>query len=100
MGHFAGKLFKEDQQESLTKTCGVSVLFIAVAGAMQGMLKVENGMLTAGRSMLVVLCLLTGTLFGEIIEKVGPLVARVPVSLRTRFAAGSVLPSIPCQRPS
>ena len=34
---------------------------------MQGMLKVENGMLTAGRSMLVVLCLLTGTLFGEII---------------------------------
>ena len=67
VGHFAGKLFKEDQQESLTKTCGVGVLFIAVAGAMQGMLKVENGMLTAGKSMLVVLCLLTGTLFGEII---------------------------------
>ena len=38
VGHFAGRLFKEEQQDSLTKACGVSVLFIAVAGAMQGML--------------------------------------------------------------
>jgi len=42
-GHFAGKLFREDQQDALTKTCGVSVLFIAIAGAMQGMLAWTEG---------------------------------------------------------
>ena len=33
-GHFTGKLFREEQQESLTKACGISVLFIAISGAM------------------------------------------------------------------
>ena len=35
IGHFSGKIFKEEQQDSLTKACGISVLFIAIAGAMQ-----------------------------------------------------------------
>ncbi len=46
VGHFTGRLFREDQQDALTKTCGVSVLFIATAGAMQGMLhwlKMKSG---------------------------------------------------------
>ena len=67
MGHFTGRLFGPDQQDSLNKACGVSVLFIAVAGAMEGMLKVGNGSLSAGRSMLVVLCLALGTVLGELI---------------------------------
>ena len=29
IGMFAGKLFKKEQQQSLCKVCGVSVLFIA-----------------------------------------------------------------------
>lgn len=64
-GHFAGRLFKQDQQDALQKTCGVSVLFIAVAGAMEGMLKIENGALSSGKAMLVVLCLALGTMIGE-----------------------------------
>ena len=68
VGHFAGRLFKEEQQDSLTKACGVSVLFIAVAGAMQGMLRIESGALAGGRSMLVVLCLTIGTFLGELIS--------------------------------
>ena len=70
-GHFAGKLFREEQQEALTKVCGVSVLFIAVAGAMQGMLTVDGAGLSSGKSMLVVLCLALGTVAGELagIEK-------------------------------
>ncbi len=66
-GHFAGRLFREDQQDALTKACGVSVIFIAVAGAMQGMLKIDAGSIVSGRSMLVVLCLALGTVIGEII---------------------------------
>ena len=67
VGHFAGKLFRPDQQDALTKACGVSVLFIAVAGAMQGMLYIDNGTILSGKSMLVVLCLALGTIAGEMI---------------------------------
>lgn len=67
IGHFTGKLFRQDQQESLTKACGISVLFISIAGAMQGMLHIDNGEILSGKSMLVVLCLALGTIIGEII---------------------------------
>ena len=66
-GHFTGKLFRREQQEALTVTCGISVLFIAIAGAMQGMLRVDGAALLSGRSMLVVLCLALGTVIGELI---------------------------------
>ncbi|MBE7004936.1 MAG: DUF554 domain-containing protein [Ruminococcaceae bacterium] len=67
VGHFTGKLFHEEQQDALTKVCGVSVLFIAIAGAMEGMLTIESGALVSGKSMLVVLCLALGTVIGELI---------------------------------
>lgn len=71
IGHFAGKFFKPEQQESLNKACGISVIFIAVAGAMQGMLKIDGAEIVSGKSMLVVLCLALGTILGELfgIEK-------------------------------
>ncbi len=67
VGHFTGRLFRREQQESLTKACGVSVMFIAVAGAMQGMLGIVGGRLVSGKSMLAVLCLALGTVIGELI---------------------------------
>ena len=71
IGLFTGKLFKRDQQDALNKACGISVLFIAVAGAMQGMLQIDGGKILSGKSMLVVLCLAVGTVVGELagIEK-------------------------------
>ena len=65
-GHFTGKLFRQDQQEALYKACGISTLFIAMAGAMQGMLKIDGGRILSGQSMLVVLCLTLGTIVGEL----------------------------------
>ena len=67
IGTFTGKLFRQEQQDALTKVCGISVLFIAIAGAMQGMLNIEDGSLTSGKSMLVVLSLAVGTVIGELI---------------------------------
>ncbi len=67
IGHFTGKLFKSEQQESLNKACGVSVLFIGIAGAMEGMLKINGSEISSGKSMLVVLCLALGTILGELI---------------------------------
>lgn len=67
-GRLAGKRFRPSQQESLARTSGVCVMFIAIAGAMEGMLRVDNGSLTAGRSMLVVLFLALGTAVGEVLN--------------------------------
>lgn len=67
IGHFTGKLFKQDQQEALNKACGISVMFIAIAGAMQGMMYIDAGNIVSGKSMLVVLCLAIGTIVGELL---------------------------------
>ncbi len=67
VGHWTGRLFKSSQQEALSRACGISVLFIGMAGAMEGMLCVKDGGISSGQSMLVVLCLAIGTVFGEII---------------------------------
>lgn len=66
IGHLTGRFFKIEQQEALNTACGVSVLFIAIAGAMEGMLKIESDQLISGKSMLVVLCLAVGTIIGEL----------------------------------
>lgn len=74
VGHFAGRLFKEEQQESVTIVCGISVLFIAIAGAMEGMLQItmdeagKGASVVSGRSMFIVLCLALGTVIGELIR--------------------------------
>ena len=65
-GRVVGGGFNAEQRDALSKTCGVSTLFIAVAGAMEGMLTIENGALSAGKSMLVVLCLALGAALGEL----------------------------------
>ncbi len=70
-GHLFGRLVKERQQEALTVTCGISTLFIGIAGAMEGMLAVHDGDITSGQTMLVVLCLTLGTLIGELINLEG-----------------------------
>jgi len=67
IGHFTGKLFRQEQQDAITKACGISVLFIAIAGAMQGMLYIDGDTIVSGKSMLVVLCLAIGTVVGELI---------------------------------
>ena len=67
IGHFTGRLFRQEQQKAVNTACGISVIFIAVAGAMQGMLGIDGGALVSGRSMLVVLCLAVGTVLGELI---------------------------------
>ena len=68
LGHFGGKLLKERHQESLSMACGISVLFIGIAGALEGMMKIENGALESGQTMLVVLCIALGAMVGEIIN--------------------------------
>lgn len=66
-GSFIGKAFDAQKQNALITACGVSTLFIGIAGAMEGMLSIQNGALVSGRAMLVVICLALGALIGEIV---------------------------------
>ena len=68
LGLLIGKKLKEHQQDSLVKACGVSVIFISIAGAMEGMLKIEDNNLISENAMLVVICITLGTLIGSIIN--------------------------------
>lgn len=67
-GLLFGKILNVRIQESLQKASGICVLFIGVAGAMEGMLKLSGSSLSAGRSMLIVASLALGALVGEILN--------------------------------
>lgn len=67
-GHLFGKILNERIQDSLQKASGVCVLFIGIAGAMEGMLKLSDGSLSAGRSMFIVASIALGALVGEILN--------------------------------
>lgn len=67
-GLLFGKILNERIQDSLQKASGICVLFIGIAGAMEGMLKLSGSSLSAGRSMLIVASLVLGALVGEILN--------------------------------
>lgn len=67
-GLLFGKILNERIQDSLQKASGICVLFIGIAGAMEGMLKLSGSSLSAGRSMLIVASLALGAFVGEILN--------------------------------
>lgn len=68
LGLLFGKLLKERVQDTLQKANGVCVLFIGIAGAMEGMLRLSGSTLSSGRSMLIVASLALGALVGELMN--------------------------------
>ncbi len=68
LGLLFGRFLKEDMQNSLTKACGISTIFIAIAGALESMLSIEQNTLASSGSLLIVSCLALGTLIGELLN--------------------------------
>ncbi len=68
LGYFFGRLLKERIQNTLNMACGISVLFIGIAGAMQYMLPVSEKSLSGGGTILMILTLTLGGLLGEWID--------------------------------
>lgn len=60
IGLFFKDKIKANEDNALSKACGVSTIFIGIAGAMKHMLNNDQ-------SMFVVVCLALGTLVGELI---------------------------------
>jgi len=70
-GLLFGRLLTERHQDTLTKACGICVLFIGISGALEGMLSIDGGALSSGRSVLVVACIAPGALIGETLNLEG-----------------------------
>ena len=66
-GLIFGKMLKKEHQESLGVAAGVSVLFLGIAGAMEGMLTMADGKVTSGNSMVLIISIMLGTLMGELL---------------------------------
>ncbi len=70
-GALFGRFLKENVQDTLARVCGVSTLFIAITGALEQMLTIENGAIVSGGAMLVILCLTIGAVIGELLNLEG-----------------------------
>ena len=68
LGLCFGKLLKERHQQTLTRVCGISTLFIGIGGALEGMLSIGGRGVISGNTMLIVICLSLGALIGEILN--------------------------------
>lgn len=67
-GMLFGRFMKESAQDTLTKVCGISTLFIGLTGALEGMLTVEGSTVVSGGSMLIIGCLAIGAFIGELLN--------------------------------
>ncbi len=55
-------------QTGLTKACGLATMMIGISGALQEMLTVEQGKVSASGTLLIVLSLVIGVLLGELLN--------------------------------
>lgn len=68
IGRLCGSRLKERHRDTLMTANGVCVMFIGMAGGMEGMLSIEGQSLKSGQSMLLVISIALGALIGEIID--------------------------------
>ncbi len=67
-GMLFGRFIGDRHRETLCKACGISVIFIGVAGVLKGMFSVVDGNLVYGGDFLIIGTLTLGALIGELIN--------------------------------
>lgn len=67
-GLLFGRFIGERCQETLCRGCGVCVLFIGLAGALEGMLTVSGTSVKSGGAILIIACIAPGALIGELLN--------------------------------
>lgn len=68
IGMIIKKGLKERINDTLTKACGISVIFIGVAGALSKMLVIDGNSISTDGTLLLVLSLVFGGIIGELIN--------------------------------
>lgn len=61
-------IFSERMQDTVTKATGLCVVFIGIGGAMEKMLAVSGQSLESGKSMMIILSFVFGSLVGELLN--------------------------------
>ncbi|MBQ8912309.1 MAG: DUF554 family protein, partial [Clostridia bacterium] len=54
LGLLFGRFIKDALKDTLQKSCGICVLLLGIAGALEGILTVKDGAIVSGNSLLVV----------------------------------------------
>ncbi|MCC8127770.1 MAG: DUF554 domain-containing protein [Clostridiales bacterium] len=65
IGCLFGKRIEKRYQDILMTACGLASLFLGAAGTMEKMLRIEDGTLASGGSMMMIASLVIGSLIGE-----------------------------------
>ncbi len=101
LGLTFGKFMKPRYQETLTMACGVSVIFLGIAGTMEKMMTVTAQGLASGGSMMIIGSFVIGSLLGEwmnieqhLEEFGGWLKTKTGSSQDNRFVEGFVMASL------
>ena len=64
-GGLFGKRLTERYQDTLMKACGLCVMFLGIAGALEKMFTVQNGSIVSGGTMMMIASFAIGSLVGE-----------------------------------
>jgi len=88
VGLFGGKLLNEKCRETLTIGMGICVIFIAIAGAMEGMLSVNGAALSSGGTLMLVISIAVGGLAGELLG-IDRQLGRFGIWLKEKSGSGS-----------
>ncbi|MBR1408794.1 MAG: DUF554 domain-containing protein [Clostridia bacterium] len=73
VGLLFGRAIRQEVQRVMTIACGLSSAFIGASGTLARMLALENGSLTSGGAMLLVISLVLGGLTGALLDIEGKL---------------------------
>lgn len=64
-GGLFGKRLTERYQDTLMKACGLCVIFLGIAGALEKMFMVQDGVIVSGGTMMMIASFAIGSLVGE-----------------------------------
>ena len=84
VGIFIKSGLKERFQKTVVSAVGLAVIFIGISGTVSGMLKLENGGFSVSYTMPMVLCLVIGAFFGELVN-IEDKLERVGAKIEKRF---------------
>ncbi|MBR1811103.1 MAG: DUF554 domain-containing protein [Clostridia bacterium] len=68
VGMFFGKKLPDRFRQILITACGVSTLFLGIGGAMEKMLKIYDGELSASGTMMIIGSFVLGAALGELLD--------------------------------
>ncbi|WP_084756937.1 DUF554 domain-containing protein [Clostridium sp. DMHC 10] len=68
IGMFLKNGMKQKMQDILMQACGVATIFIGIAGALQGMITINNGRIETKGTMLLIFSLVIGGFIGQVLD--------------------------------